>query len=98
MENFLKFKKMVTPIIIQILFWIGLVTCVIVGIVDITVGVTSHSGGTTVLKGIGWLVLVPIGVRIYCEILIVIFSINNTLTDLKNLLKHQREQDGQISV
>ena len=98
MENFLKFKKMVTPIIIQMLFWIGLVTCVIVGIVDITVGVTSHSGGTAVLKGIGWLVLGPIGVRIYCEILIVIFSINNILTDLKNLLKHQREQDGQISV
>ena len=94
MEDFLKFKKMVTSIIIQILFWIGVISCVIAGIVGIAVGVTSHSGGTTVLKGISWLVLGPIGVRIYCEILIVIFSINGTLTDLKNLLKHQREQDG----
>ena len=91
MEDFLKFKKMVTPVIIQILFWIGLITCIILGIVSIAVGVTSHAGGTTVLKGIGWLVLGPIGVRIYCEILIVIFSINNTLTDLKNLLKPQQE-------
>ncbi len=94
MEDFLRFKKMVTPIIIQILFWIGVVTCVIAGIVGIVVGITSRSGGTTVLKGIGWLVLGPIGVRIYCEILIVIFSINNTLTDLKNLLRHQQKQDG----
>ena len=49
---------------------------------------------TIVLEEIGWLVLVPIGVRIYCEILIVMFSINGTLTDFKNLLKHQREQEG----
>ena len=95
MEDFLRFKKMVTPIIIQILFWIGVISYVIVGIVEIAVGVTSHSsGGTTVLKGISWLVLGPIGVRIYCEILIVIFSINGTLIDLKNLLKRQREQEG----
>lgn len=93
MEDFLKFKKMVTPIIIQILFWIGTVICIIAGIVSIAVGVAPGSDGETVLIGMVWLVLGPIGVRIYCEILIVIFSINDTLTDLKNLLIHQREQD-----
>ncbi len=91
MEDFLKFKKMVTPIIIQILFWIGIVICVIAGITTIAVGVVPGFDGETVLIGIAWLVLGPVGVRIYCEILIVIFSINDTLTDLKNLLEHQRE-------
>ena len=33
MEDFLKFKRMITPIIIQILFWIGVVLCVIGGLV-----------------------------------------------------------------
>jgi hypothetical protein len=52
----------------------------------------------TVLMGSCWLVLGPIGAHVYFEILIVIFSINKTLIDLKNLLKYQREQDGQVSV
>jgi hypothetical protein len=32
-------------------------TCVIMGIVNIAIGVTSRFGGTTVLKGISWFVI-----------------------------------------
>ena len=47
MEDFLKFRKMITPIIIQILFWIGVVLCVIVGIGEIVAGIDrpADSGG-----------------------------------------------------
>ncbi len=78
MEDFLKFKKMVTPVVIQILFWIGIVACVIGGLLTMR---------NSVIQGLLVLLLGPLGVRIYCELLIVLFSINDTLTEMKNLLK-----------
>jgi hypothetical protein len=44
-------------------------------------------GGGTVVVGVMWILLWPIVWRIYCELLNVIFSINDTLTEVKNLLK-----------
>jgi len=78
MEDFLKFKKMVTPVVIQILFWIGIVACVIGGLLTMS---------NSLIQGFLVLLLGPLGVRIYCELLIVLFSINDTLTEMKNLLK-----------
>ena len=59
--DFLKLKKMVTPPISQTLCWMKPATCVIMGIVNSTVGVTSRFGGTTVLKGISWFVFELVG-------------------------------------
>lgn len=90
MEDFLKFKKMVTPIIIQILFWIGVVGSIIVGLISIVGGANArYGGGGMVIAGLMWILLGPIVTRVYCELLIVIFSINDTLTEVKNLLKNK---------
>jgi len=35
MNEFLTFRKMITPVIIQVLFWIGVVACVIAAIANI---------------------------------------------------------------
>lgn len=92
MEDFLRFKKMITPVLIQILFWIGVVVSVVGGLIAIVAGANQErGGGSIVLAGILWILLGPIAVRVYCELLIVIFSINDTLTETKNLLK-QRDQ------
>jgi hypothetical protein len=83
-SDFWAFRTMVTPVIIQILFWIGSIICVIVGFFGIFNGeymVTRH-----VLKGIMLIILGPILVRIYCELLIVFFRINETLTEIKHAL------------
>lgn len=91
MEDFLRFKKMLTPVFIQILFWIGLAVTTVFGLVMIIQGATSHyGGGSTVIFGLVWLILGPIIVRVNCEILIVIFSINDTLTDIRNSLKQKQ--------
>jgi hypothetical protein len=82
MKDFLNFKKMVTPVVIQFLFWIGVIACVIAGLIGL-----RHSA----LQGILTLLVGPLIVRIYCELLIVIFSINDTLTEMKNLLKRGSE-------
>lgn len=88
MKDYLKFKKMITPIVIQILFWIGVVGSIILGLISIVGGANArYDGGRMIFVGLMWILLGPIVTRIYCEILIVIFSVNDTLTEIKNLLK-----------
>lgn len=84
MNEFLSFKTMITPMIIRIIFLIGVVFCVIVGIVAIVAGATSSfGGGAQVLGGIGFMVLGPLACRIYCELLIVVFRILDELTTIR---------------
>jgi len=82
MKDFLAFKKMITPIFIQIIFFIGVIACIVGGIA---------SWGDSPIKGILIILIGPIAVRIYCEIIIVIFSINDTLTQTRNLLQDKVE-------
>jgi hypothetical protein len=79
MEDFISFRRMVTPTVIQLLFWLGVAVCVIGGFIMLV--------GGAVLMGIAYIILGPIIVRIYCELLIVIFRINDTLTDILYALR-----------
>ena len=84
MWDFLTFRKMLTPVVIQILFWLGVVACILGGIGAILTGI-AHIDRTPELIGIGILAVVfgPLVIRIYCEWLIVLFRINDTLTDIR---------------
>jgi hypothetical protein len=44
---------------------------------------------STIFIGFFTMLLAPIGVRIYCELLIVIFRMNETLTDIHNELRRK---------
>lgn len=87
-QDFLAFRKMITPIIIQILFWVGVAVCVIFGLLTIVGAASSPygGGGLGILVGLGIIVIGPIGVRIYCEVLILFFRMNETMTEIKNIL------------
>ena len=98
MKDFLKFKKMITPIIVPILFWIGTIICIIAGIAFIIMGARTNFGGGSVLMGFCYLFLGPIVIRAYCEFLIILFSVNDKLTDIKDLLKHQQDNDNQSNL
>jgi hypothetical protein len=89
MSDFWSFRTMVTPVIIQILFWIGVIVCLIGGGIMIIFGATQyHTGqGHYLWKGVLLFLLGPLGVRVYCEILIVFFRINETLTEIKHDLE-----------
>jgi hypothetical protein len=76
MEEFLSFRKMITPLIIQIIFWIGAAVSVILGL-----GIMFH--GTFIL-GLMYVILGPLMVRIYCELIILLFRIYDVLNDIKN--------------
>jgi hypothetical protein len=87
MKDFLAFRTMLTPIIIQILFWIGSLICVIVGAMMVIYGARYFGAENHLeLKGVLLILLGPLGVRIYCEILIVFFRINETLTEIEHIL------------
>lgn len=90
MKDFLAFRTMLTPVIIQAVFWVGVAVCVIAGMIYILTGVGQYAGGPNVVKGVLLLFLGPIAVRIYCEILIIFFRINETLTEIKNGLEERR--------
>ena len=77
MRDFLFFRRMLTPLLIQCFFWIAIILCLTTGISDIL-----QKG--EILKGLEILIMGPIIIRILCEILILFFRMNETLTDLKN--------------
>ncbi len=87
MEDFLKFRKMITPVIIQILFWVGVAGTVIAALVVMATSFSRYGGGAgTFLGGLVLLVVGPVMVRVYTELLILFFRMNETLTEIRDSL------------
>lgn len=72
------FDTMITPIIIKIVFWIGVIGCVIGGI-----GMFFND---EVVGGLLCIFLGPLLVRLYCELIIVMFKIFQSLKQIENNL------------
>ena len=84
MSDFMSFRRMVTPFVIQILFVLGCLAAVVAGAVLIGRGLRDHDAREAV-GGIGLFLFGPLVARIYAEILVVVFRINETLTDIRSL-------------
>ena len=83
--DFIKFRKMITPMIIQVLFWIGAVLSVLGGLVTMATSFGRYGGGgAQFLGGLLVIVLGPVVVCIYCELLILFFRMNETLNEIKD--------------
>ena len=80
MKDFLVFRRMVTPILIQIIYWIATVIVIVFGLYLLING----EGSEETIRGLLVMILGPLGVRIYAEILMLLFRMNETLTDIKN--------------
>ena len=78
MGDFLKFETMMTSIVIQAIFWIAVVILVIVGILQIA------DGGSGIWTGLATIIVGPILARIYCEIIIIFFRINDHLRAIQH--------------
>lgn len=77
MQDLLSFNKMITPVFIHVIYWIGIVAVVLAGL-----GIVA--GGGNVLKGFLAIVVGLIVVRVGCEVLIVLFRINDNLSALRH--------------
>ncbi len=74
MKDFLEFRRMITPVVIQVIFLVAVIFIVVGGVINIADG---RAG-----RGALALILGPLAARVYCEVVIVIFRINDTLTDI----------------
>ncbi len=73
-KDFLAFRKLVTPAIMPVVFWIGVGIAVIMGIITIVDGARAPFGGARmVIMGIITLFLGPVFVRILCELVLTFF-------------------------
>lgn len=88
MGDFLMFRRMVTPWVILALFWLGVGASVVVAAVLIIRAAVPGSEGDlmSLAGGVAVLVLGPVATRVFCEVLILLFRMNETLTDIRTSL------------
>ncbi len=79
MDDYLRFKKLITPRIIQALFWLSALVTLVTGLEILLRG--------AVVLGLTWIVLGYLSARVFCELLLVIFSIHDHLAEIKALLR-----------
>ena len=75
MSDLLSYKTMVTPGIIKILSYLGMVGAIIFGLLALA---------AEPITGIGIVILGPIAVRIQAELILVMFEIHGELKKLNN--------------
>jgi hypothetical protein len=88
-SDFLNFKVMITPVVILVLFWLGLVAIVIAAIELFARG--------NVLVGIGTVVLGPFAWRITCEYLIIGFRMHDCLEQIARNTQTEPVRRGDMS-
>ncbi len=83
MKNLFYLDEMITPKIITLIYWILLIGAAISGIVSMFYGFGGFTFGRFLL-GIVYIVLGALGARIWCELLIVLFKMNEALQDIRD--------------
>lgn len=76
-QSFIKFDKMITPAIIQVIFIASLIFFVFTALILII------DGGASIFAGLLLLIFGPLIARVYCELLIVIFKIHESLEEIR---------------
>ena len=75
MKAFLNYEYMITPGVLKILSYIAMVVAVVIGIFTLE---------TDVPTGVSMIALGPIAVRIYAELMLVIFELHKELKKIAN--------------
>jgi len=78
-KDFLRFDKLVMPKIIIFIYYLGVILSVMSALGTIFTGF-AYGGGGLVFTGLIMLVLGPLGVRLACELYIVLFKMYEKLS------------------
>jgi hypothetical protein len=84
--EFLAFRRMVTPVVIQVIFWLGVAICVLTGLGQLFFGLRFMSI-ITIFSALFTIVVGPLLVRVWCELIILLFRIYDTLQEIKEQRK-----------
>jgi hypothetical protein len=87
MMDFLSFRRMLIPYLVQIVFWCGTALCVFAGVMIWAGRATTPTFGGMRVEGrfLGGLVILlggPLVLRLWCEVAVVFFRMNETLTEM----------------
>jgi hypothetical protein len=90
--DFLTFRLMITPIIIQIVFWGGVILCVGQALMLIRLSLDLPNGRDTwgVALGVAMLIFGPLVLRILCELDIILFKIHDELKESNDRQRYRR--------
>ncbi len=105
MGDFLAFRRMLLPALIQLIFWLAVLAVIGFGLgilfdkvpevatqlQDATNREPMKSAGLNIdtlkaIVGLAFCLVGPIVIRLFCEVLILPFRINGTLTDIRTAL------------
>lgn len=97
MKKYINFDIMITPMIIKILFWVGVAASIVFGLITSFSGLAmmfSRFGSTgagfgTFLLGIFTIVVGILITRIYCELIIVAFKAVEKLSSIDEKLDNK---------
>jgi len=88
-KDYLSFKQMITPRLVNFVFWVSAILCLLSGL-----GLMLLSLFSLKIEGIAigfFLMLIgPIIIRVYCELLIVFFRMNETLIEISHALAEKK--------
>ena len=87
MEDFLTFRRMITPIIVQGAFLVSIILCIGFGIY------VMWGGGFRILFGLLLMIFGPFVVRIWCEVVLLLFRMNRNLIEIRRKLPAQQQED-----
>lgn len=89
MSDLITFDRMVTPILIKMIYWIGIACIALAGLVGLFGSFSAYGPG---LKGaVVALIGAAVGMllwRVWCELMIVMFNIYDVLKDIRNRGNH----------
>lgn len=71
-QDFVSFRKFITPHVMPIVFWIGVAIAVVMGLITLVEGALTGSA-RLVFLGLVTLFLGPLFVRILCELVLTFF-------------------------
>lgn len=73
MQDYLSFKKMITPVFIQVIFWIGVAAVIVGGLLAMD---------RSILMGLVGILVGLLVWRIYCELMLILFKIYERLGEI----------------
>ena len=97
MRNFINLKTILIPTIIPVVFRLGIYFCLIIcayQIVDNFQSFGSRYWMSLPFLLFNWLVLLPLILRVICEVLLILARMNESLTDIKEKLNTQQETEN----
>ena len=95
-KDFCSFRDMISPLLIKIIFWIGVACITYSGVNQIVLGF-KYDSVKVASRGFMMIILGILVIRIICESLILLFNIHDALQDIRQQNKPKNRRHNQAA-